>query len=301
MANLINGYGKGLKIDRGTPHAGWHLHQGDTRGTYTKGNKWSYNETSLGSEDRHLCNGFGKCAGSSKTNVLANNGTLKWDKMGWIQLKQWVYSNDESQRFYFLDSLTHPGFYVIKDEFGKCIGVPENTDRNEAELWACYCNSSDVGQRWQWHYLDDKIKGANLINGLGKCLNSGDNPDNYDVEASNYLYQWNCNKTVDTMLWSWNQSNFGSGDRHLCDGDVFCVTTPENGNWSYILHAYYPIGMESQKFSFFDSPTYPGFYVVKNDFGKCLSVKGNTNKTGARIMADDCKPSEAGQNWKWLN
>ncbi len=103
------------------------------------------------------------------------------------------------------------------------------------------------------------------------------------------------------MLWSWNQSNFGSGDRHLCDGDVFCVTTPENGNWSYILHAYYPIGMESQKFSFFDSPTYPGFYVVKNDFGKCLSVKGNTNKTGARIMADDCKPSEAGQNWKWLN
>jgi len=71
--------------------------------------------------------------------------------MGWVLLKQWDYSDDENKRFYFLDSLTHPGFYVIKDEFGKCVGVPENTDKDGAEIWACYCNSSDAGQRWQWH------------------------------------------------------------------------------------------------------------------------------------------------------
>jgi len=301
MANLINGYGKGFKIDRDRPHKFWLFLQGDTRGSHIKGNKWSYNETSLGSGDRHLCNGYGLCAASWNTTVLPKNGTLIWDQLGWIPLRQWVYSNEEGQRFYFLDSLTHPGFYVIKDEFGKCVGVPENTDRNEAELWICYCNSSDAGQRWQWHHLDDKIKGANLINGLGKCLNSGDKPGFQDISSGIFLYQWDCNSSVDTMLWSWDQSILGSRDRHLCDANTFCVTTPSNVAWSYHLYAYYHDNMESQRFSFIDSSSHPGFYVVKNDFGKCLSVQGNTNKTGAEIWADDCNPSEAGQRWKWQN
>ena len=159
MANLINGYGKGFNVYWDQPGAGWSLIQWDTRGSNSKGNVWSWNEASLGSGDRHLCNGFGKCVASWKTDVLENNGTLNWDQMGWVLLKQWDYSDEENQRFYFLDSLTHPGFYVIKDEFGKCIGVPENADKNGSEIRTCYCNSSEAGQRWQWHYLVEENKG----------------------------------------------------------------------------------------------------------------------------------------------
>jgi len=58
---------------------------------------------------------------------------------------------------------------------------------------------------------------------------------------------------------------------------------------------------QGQRFNFIDSSTHPGFYTIKNDHGKCLSVKDNTNKTGAHIWVNDCNPSEMGQHWKWRN
>jgi len=84
--------------------------------------------------------------------VLKNNGTLNWDQMGWVFLQKWNYSDEECQRFYFLDFLTHPEFYLIKDEFGNGIGVPENADIDGLEICACHFNSLEEGQRWQWHY-----------------------------------------------------------------------------------------------------------------------------------------------------
>ncbi len=158
MANLINGFDKGLAVYGDYSQSGYMLLQWENRDSNYSSDVWNYNETSLGSRDRHLCNGFGKCATSKKTRVLENNGTMNWDQMGWVLLKQRDYSGDESQRFYFLDSPTHPGFYVIKDEFGKCISVPDNMDNNGAEIWACRCNSSEGGQLWRWHYLDSKSK-----------------------------------------------------------------------------------------------------------------------------------------------
>lgn len=53
-------------------------------------------------------------------------------EVGWM--KPLDYSDNESQRFYFCDSLTYPGFYIIKDEFGKCISVPENLDPTELKF-----------------------------------------------------------------------------------------------------------------------------------------------------------------------
>ena len=100
MVNLINGHGKGFNVYWDQPSPGWTLVQWDTRGSIARGNKWSWNETSLGSGDRHLCNGFRKCAASWKTsNVLPNNGILDYDQMGWQKIKQWDYSDDESQKF----------------------------------------------------------------------------------------------------------------------------------------------------------------------------------------------------------
>ena len=158
MGNLINGHGKGLSVYSRRSGPGFSLVQWDTRGSIHISDLWSWNETSLGSGDRSLCNGFGKCATSIETKVSKNSGTLNSDQMGrHNKLIQLDYSsNEEGQQFYFLNLVTHPGFYAIKDKFGKCIGVPENTDKDWAEIRACYCNSSEAGQRWQWHYFDDK-------------------------------------------------------------------------------------------------------------------------------------------------
>ncbi len=148
----------GVELVLGRSGIGYRLQQiGRERIKYTD-HVWSYNETSLGSGDRHLCDNLGKCVTSKKTNVLENNGTLNWEQMGWAHLKLLNYSDVEDQRFYFIDSLTYPGFYVIKDEFGKCISVPEKMDRDGAEIWATNCNASEAGQLWQWYYLDSKSK-----------------------------------------------------------------------------------------------------------------------------------------------
>jgi len=103
------------------------------------------------------------------------------------------------------------------------------------------------------------------------------------------------------MLWSWNQTTLGSKDRHICDGSKYCITTPSNVAWSHRLIAFHHGDQKSQRFTFSDSLTHPGFYTIKNDHGKCLSVKGNTNQTGAQIWANNCDPTEAGQRWKWHN
>ena len=35
-----------------------------------------------------------------------------------------------------IDSLTHPGFYVIKNGNGKFVSVKGNTNENVAQIWA---------------------------------------------------------------------------------------------------------------------------------------------------------------------
>ena len=140
---------------------------------------------------------------------------------------------------------------------------------------------------------------ANLINGHGKCMNSGNSPGYNNIHSGIYLHQWDCNSSVHTMLYSWNQSTLGSRDRHICDGSGYCVTTPGNGNLSHPQVAFVHGNQKSQRFTFVDSLTHPGFYVVKNDYGKCLTVEKNSNKTKAYIWADNCNPSKAGQRWKW--
>jgi len=142
---------------------------------------------------------------------------------------------------------------------------------------------------------------ANLINGLGKCMNSGNSPGCNNIHAGINLHQWDCNSSVHTMLYSWNQSTLGSRGRHICDGSGYCVATPGNVDWSHPLIAFSHEDEKGQRFTFVDSLTHPGFYIIKNDHGKCLSVEENMNRTGARIWAEDCNPSKAAQRWKWHN
>ena len=135
---------------------------------------------------------------------------------------------------------------------------------------------------------------ANLINGLGKCLNV--NPKN-----QNDVQQSNCNPNDKTMLWSWNEVSLSSRDRHICNGHGKCVATPNNYANNALQIATFHYDQHGQRFNLLDSLAYPGFFVIKNDHGKCLSVQGNTNQTGAQIWSNDCNPSEAGQRWKWRN
>lgn len=136
---------------------------------------------------------------------------------------------------------------------------------------------------------------TNLINGMGKCL-----AITRDSSSSNSnLIQWDCNQHQKGMLWSWNKVPFGSGDRHLCNGFGKCAASPKNSPSTGDLVQWDHFDEEGQRFQFLDAPGRPGFYLVKNDHGKCLAVRENKNRSGAKVYASDCKATEAGQHWKW--
>ncbi len=61
-------------------------------------------------------------------------------------------------------------------------------------------------------------------------------------------------------------------DRHTCNGHEMCVATPaDNANNELQIAQYHG--------DVLDSLTHPGFYVIKNDHRKCLSVQGNYSFT----------------------
>ena len=134
------------------------------------------------------------------------------------------------------------------------------------------------------------------MNGFEKCLNV--DPLIHDGLG---LQQSDCNSKEITMLWSWNEVSLGSRDRHICNGRGRCIATPFNSADNALQIVYYHLGEHAQRFNLLDLLAHPGFYVIKNDYGKCLSVNGNTNQTGAQIWTRDCNPLEAGQRWKWRN
>jgi len=136
---------------------------------------------------------------------------------------------------------------------------------------------------------------ANLINGLGKCA-----AISYDAgKNSKQLVHWDCNQYQKGMLWSWNETTLGSGDRHLCNGHGKCAASransPSHGHLIQLDHH----DQKDQRYHFLHSPTRPGFYSIKNDYGKCISVNGNTRDR--LIYTKDCNSSDDGQNWKWRN
>jgi len=104
---------------------------------------WSWNEASVGSGERHLCNQYKFCATSSRKDPSNPNET---------HIKQKNYTDKEGQRFEFLDLPAYPGFFLIKDEFETCIGINENTVVYAASVRAVDCNPTEAGQRWKWRF-----------------------------------------------------------------------------------------------------------------------------------------------------
>ena len=56
---------------------------------------------------------------------------------------------------------------------------------------------------------------------------------------------------------------------------------------------------KGQRFNFVKVPHHPGFFLIKDEFGTCVSIYGNTDRLMAEVRALDYNPSEAGQHWKW--
>ncbi len=138
---------------------------------------------------------------------------------------------------------------------------------------------------------------ANLVNDLGKCAA-------IDLDSSSNgagMIQWDCNSHQKRMQWSWNETSLGSGDRHLCNGHGKCAASPHNSPSNRSLVQWDHINQEGQRFHFVDSPSQPGFYLIRNDHGKCLSVAKFKTNNGASISTNVCDSSEKGQNWKWKN
>ena len=144
---------------------------------------------------------------------------------------------------------------------------------------------------------EDLPRLANLINGLGKCaaIFRDSSKNGYQIN------QWDCNQNEKGMLWSWNATSLGSGNRHLCNGHGKCAGSPGNSPFNEKLIQWDHGDEEGQRYHFFESSSRPGFYLIKNDHGKCLSVDGNKKGNGKSIRTNDCNSSEEGQNWKLKN
>ena len=79
---------------------------------------WSWNEASLGSGDRHLRNKLGKCL-VSYPHIRSDPYLIKIDpgintRRDPPYVRQDAPADKEGQRFYLLDLLTYPGFFIIK-------------------------------------------------------------------------------------------------------------------------------------------------------------------------------------------
>lgn len=133
-----------------------------------------------------------------------------------------------------------------------------------------------------------------MKNAHGKCLSSAADGSH----DGNVLNQWDCEIPENGQLWSWNETNLGSGDRHLCNGHKKCVGSPWNSDASIDVVQWEHVNENGQRFTFLYSAT-DGFYTIKNDHGKCLGIDNNSldNTAVARVM--DCNSSENGQRWKW--
>ena len=139
---------------------------------------------------------------------------------------------------------------------------------------------------------------ANLINYLGKCVAMIGNFHN----IGHNLIQWDCNQHEKGQLWSWNETSLSSGDRHLCNGHGKCAASRENSPSNVDLIQWDHVDEEGQRYHFVESLSRPGFYLIKNDHGKCLSSAPENKKDNKIIIyTNDCNSSEGGQNWKWKN
>jgi len=136
---------------------------------------------------------------------------------------------------------------------------------------------------------------ANLMNALGKCAAVDGGSDWNSVR----LIQWDCYPNQKYQSWSWNQASLGSADRHLFNGFGKCAGSMSNSPLNGLLIQWYPVDEEGQRYYFIDSPNRPGFNLIKNDHGRCLSVFGNVIWGGTSIYVEDCNAALAGQNWKW--
>jgi len=136
---------------------------------------------------------------------------------------------------------------------------------------------------------------VSLINALGKCAAVD---GNYNMSGV-YLIQWDCYPNQKGQIWSWNQASLGSADRHLCNGHGKCAASIYDSPLNGLIIQWDPLDQEGQRYYFIDSPIRPGFYLIKNDYGRCLSALGNNNWNGAEIHVRDCNATLEGQNWKW--
>jgi len=144
MGHLVNGFGKCFALDFDDIYNGRFVCQWECFPAGHKGQLWGWNEVSLGSKDKHLCNALGKCA-----SVRFNDSiTISPDLFQWDHLE-----GADGQKFDFFVSLARPGFYLIKNSNGKCISVPEKTNSHGARIHVSDCNASEPGQNWKWNYM----------------------------------------------------------------------------------------------------------------------------------------------------
>jgi len=135
---------------------------------------------------------------------------------------------------------------------------------------------------------------AHLFNMNGKCLSS--------VNANGYSGQWlvqlDCLAHRDDQKWSFDNQHLGSGNSHICNSQRKCVTDSSR-YYDHIIYQTEHSLHNKQMFHFEESPI-SGYYYIKNNEGKCLTVQNNSGYNGDPIIRSVCHTYKSGELWKWL-
>ena len=139
---MMNRQGKCMAVKDNSEEDGinlvqWYCQAGD------KGQQWSWND--LESKDRHICNGYGKCASLPSASPDGN------DPSNTTNLVQSEHLDESGQKYRLVDS-PFTGFYIIKNDFENCLGVEGNGVDDGLNILVGPCKPREDGQNWQWWY-----------------------------------------------------------------------------------------------------------------------------------------------------
>jgi hypothetical protein len=136
------------------------------------------------------------------------------------------------------------------------------------------------------------------VNANDKCVSSASNSANWG-NLWNPLIAYSCNNEQG-QIWSYTNIRQIGGTTygHLCNQWGPCIASPANSADNTVVIQWGYVDEAGQRFTIIPSSLISGYYLIKNQFGKCLAQ--GTVLTNI-IYAWDCgSQNQPGMLWKFV-
>lgn len=175
-----------------------------------------------------------------------------------------------------------------------CLGVKDSSNDSGAILQSQTCSGSDYQS---WKMTKDAANYFQIINqGSGKCIDLTGG----STSTGTILQQWGCSSGADYQ--KWNISDQGGGEFAIISkySDLAMDVSGASKNDGANIIQWTWTGGDNQKWVFPEATTSgldgSVFSLVNVKANKCLSVKNDSNDTGAIMVSNSCTGS-AYQSW----